>query len=226
MLYSSSFQLCFEVGIGEYLLLEINGRLQSGWQLFRGAGSKQDSDGQACRSSEYVGQKSLRRVFYYHRPHCFCRNTPLSCGHLKYELSPYSSPSHASVYRKINPVGISIPQRGFQLQTSPGTLWQISEMILIPLKQSALLWWWCYYYYCYYCCHHHFLLLVINTTYFLLFKVCSDQIPSFLMLSGGIYWQIMFQHIAISCATTLGIMKYLSYTSMTVGLWPYSLSFT
>lgn len=88
-------------------------------------------------------------------------------------------------------------------------------MVLIPLKQSALLWWWCYYYYCYYC---HFLLLVINTTYFLLFNVCSDQIPSFLMLSGGIYWQIMFQHIAITCATTLGMMKYLSYTSMTLGL--------
>lgn len=35
----------------------------------------------------------------------------------------------------------------------------------------------------------------------------SDKIPNFLVLSGGIYWKITLQHVAISCATTLGIMK-------------------
>lgn len=57
---------------------------------------------------------------------------------------------------------------------------------------------------------------MINITYCLLFNVCSVQIPCFLMLSGGIYFQIMFLDIAISYATTLGIMKYLFHTGVAV----------
>lgn len=58
----SSFQLCFKVGIGEYLLVGINSTLQSSHQLFRGTGSNLETDGQARRSSVCVQQKSLRRL--------------------------------------------------------------------------------------------------------------------------------------------------------------------